>query len=79
MMSKMFRLVPHATKSLTAGAVIFILALIGHFVLSQRVYGEVSSRQLIEAMGPALRTLCFATITAASTITPLMLNLVGRA
>lgn len=67
---------PHAREALAGGIMVFMLA-IGGALLIVSIYSDIQARELIEAMAPSLRTLCFAIITASATIASLMLTTLG--
>ena len=58
--------------------IVFAVALVGFFVVGQ-VYNDLQSRMLLEAIGPSLRTLCFAVITTSATIIPLLMTMISLA
>jgi hypothetical protein len=60
-----------------AGGFIVALLTLGTFVLVGQVYNQVEARRLIEAATSTIQTLCFAGISAASTILTLMLTMLG--
>lgn len=68
----------HARNALTFSVIIFILAMIGFIVVGQ-VYSDIQSRQLLEAIAPSVRTLCFAVITTSATIIPLLMTMISLA
>ena len=59
------------------GGILLALISISGYLLVGQVYSASATRQLIEAMIPSVRTLCFALITACSTIVPLMLTILS--
>ncbi len=58
--------------------IVFLLALAGFFLVG-RVYTDTLARGLIQAMLPAIQTLCFAVITSASTVITLLMAVLGFA
>ncbi|MCA9913590.1 MAG: hypothetical protein KC496_09590 [Anaerolineae bacterium] len=69
------KLSPQA-QAYIGGGIIFLAAIIGAFFIG-RIYSDTQARDLIEAMAPSLRTLCFAIITAAATMISLLLTTVS--
>jgi len=63
-------------RALIGGSIIFAGAIIGAFFIGG-IYSDTQARQLIAAMAPSLRTLCFAIITASATVISLLLTTVG--
>jgi hypothetical protein len=72
----LFYYIPYARQSFFASVVVFILAISG-FLLVGSIYSDIQARGLIEALTPSIHTLCFAVITAASTIIPLLLTILS--
>ena len=65
-------------KAFIGGFTVFLLALIGALFIGD-IYSDTEARVLVEAMSPSLRTLCFAIITASTTVVSLLLTTVGFA
>ncbi|MGB1286539.1 MAG: hypothetical protein ACPG7F_08405 [Aggregatilineales bacterium] len=65
--------ISHIRVALVFGGVVFLLTIMGALLISN-VYSDSQARNLIEAMAPSARTLCFAIITAVATINSLMLT-----
>lgn len=61
-----------------AGIIVFLVAIIGFFLVG-RIYSDTLARNLIDAMNPAVQTLCFAVITSATTIITLLMAVLGFA
>lgn len=72
------KMLPYIKKALVGGVMVFIIAIAGYLLVGS-VYSDILARRFIEAMLPTIRTLCFAGITAASTMLSLMLAIVGFA
>jgi len=68
----------HAKGTAVIIGTVFVIAMVGFFLVGQ-VYSEIQSRQLLEAIAPSLRTLCFAVITASATIIPLLMTMISLA
>ena len=77
-MKQMITLIPYARVSFGASVLVFFAAIAG-FLLVGSIYSDTQARGLIEALNPAIQTLCFAVITSASTIIPLLLAILGIA
>lgn len=65
-------------EAYVAIAIVFIIAIAG-FLLLGRIYSNTLARGLIDAMLPAMGTLCFAVITSASTVITLLMAVLGFA
>lgn len=77
----MHRLVANSahTRAAMLGGLIIALGSLGTAIIVINVYSDTQARTMIEAMAPSTRTLCFASITASSTIIPLMLTILSFA
>jgi hypothetical protein len=74
-MIRRLRIVPHAQPAVIAAIVVFVFAILGALFMG-RAYSDFHARGLIEAMSASTLTLCFATITASSTVLALMLTII---
>ena len=77
-MKNLFRYIPYAKESFILSMITFVVAM-GGFLLVGSLYSDLRARVLIEGLAPAIHTLCFAVITASSTIIPLLLTILGLA
>lgn len=68
----------HVREAYIAIALVFVIAMTGFFFVG-RIYSDTLARGLIEAMLPAVSTLCFAVITSASTVITLLMTVLGFA
>lgn len=66
---------PKSTLSATVGGIIGLACAVFVFFALQRIFQELPFYQLIDAMHGTSTTLCFAGISASSTIMPLMLTI----
>jgi len=70
--------IKYVKEAYIAIVIVFIIAVVG-FLLVGRIYTDTLARGLIEAMLPAMSTLCFAVITSASTVIALLMTVLGFA
>ena len=70
--------VQYVKEAYISSAIVFGIAIFGFFLVG-RIYNNTLARGLIEAMQPAVGTLCFAVITSASTVITLLMAVLGFA